>query len=111
MAEYSKGNLKHYGLKGSVIEADFEKLKKMKFGSIVCDPPYGIASTTGGEKISNMMERFSRIIEDKMIKGQRLVIALSDTELLKKEKFKIIHHFKWYIHKSLTRNILVLDKN
>ena len=57
------------------------------------------------------MERFIQIIENKMIKGQRLVIALNDTELLKKEKLKIIHHFKWYIHKSLTRNILVLEKN
>tara|TARA_Y100001970_G_scaffold58959_1_gene75007 strand:+ start:1092 stop:2087 length:996 start_codon:yes stop_codon:yes gene_type:complete len=111
MIEYSKGNLNHYGLNGTVIKADFEKLKEMKFESIVCDPPYGIASTTGGEKISSMMERFIRIIDNKMIKGQRLVIALNDTKLLKKEKLKIIHHFKWYIHKSLTRNILVLEKN
>ena len=111
MVEYSRGNLKHYGLKGKVIESDFEKLQDLKFKSIVCDPPYGIASTTGGEEISGLIKRFIKAIENKMIKGQRLVIALNDTKLLNKEKLKIIHHFKWYIHKSLTRNILVLEKN
>ena len=111
MIEYSRGNLEHYGLKGKVIEADFKKLKDMKFKSVVCDPPYGIASTTGGEKISNLIERFIRTIESKMVKGQRLVIALNDAKLLKKDKLKIIYHFKWYIHKSLTRNILVIEKN
>ena len=111
MVEYSEGNLKHYGLKGRVVRADFEKLENMKFKSIVCDPPYGIASTTGGEKISNLMNRFLRIAKNKMDKGQRLVIALNDTSLLKEGKLKIVHQFKCYIHKSLTRNILVLEKN
>ena len=110
MVEYSTGNLKHFGFKGKMIESDFEKINDIKFNSIVCDPPYGIASTTGGEEISSLIKRFIRSIENKMIKGQRLVIALNDTKLLKKQKLKIIYQFKWYIHKSLTRNIMVLEK-
>ena len=111
MVEYSTGNLKHFGFKGKIIESDFEKINDIKFNSIVCDPPYGIASTSGGEKISSLIKRYIQSIENKMTKGQRLVIALNDVELLKEKKMKIIHHFKWYIHKSLTRNILVLEKN
>tara|TARA_B100001250_G_scaffold241848_1_gene207805 strand:+ start:4920 stop:5915 length:996 start_codon:yes stop_codon:yes gene_type:complete len=111
MIEYTKGNLKHYGFEGTLINSDFENIRNIKFGSIVCDPPYGIASTTGGENIPELMERCLDTFQNTMEKGQRLVIAVSEPDTVKHQNLRKVHLFEWYIHKSLTRNIIVLEKN
>mgnify|MGYP000867576959 CR=1 FL=1 len=86
------------------------KINDIKFNSIVCDPPYGIASTTGGERITDLMERCLEMLQKKMKKGQRLVIAVSEPDIVNNQNLRLIHKFEWYIHKSLTRNIMVLEK-
>ena len=53
------------------------------------------------------MNIFSKIMK----KGERIVMALSNPELVKDSNYDEIYRFQWYIHKSLTRNILVLEKN
>jgi len=111
MVEYSKGNLKHYGFEGKLINSDFEEINKQKFSSIVCDPPYGIASTSGGETIENLMGRSLDVFQRKLRKGQRLVIAVSNPSIIEHPNLKLLQKFEWYIHKSLTRNIIVLEKN
>jgi len=111
MIEYSKGNLKHYGFEGNLINSDFEEITNQSFSSIVCDPPYGIASTTGGENIEELMKRSLDVFQKKLNKGQRIVIAVSNPEIVKHQNLKLLHKFEWYIHKSLTRNILVLERN
>ena len=83
----------------------------MEFGSIVCDPPYGIASTIGGENIEELMERSLDIFQKCMENKQRLVIAVSDSKMIDHENLTKIYQFEWYIHKSLTRKIIVLEKN
>ena len=111
MIEFSKGNLKHYGFKANLINSDFKEISSLEFGSIVCDPPYGIASTSGGENIKKLMERSLDVFQKCMKNKQRLVIAVSDFKMIKHEKLTQIYKFEWYIHKSLTRNIIVLEKN
>ena len=44
-------------------------------------------------------------------KGQRLVIAVSNPKILKHPNLKLLNKFEWYIHKSLTRNIIILEKD
>ena len=111
MIEYSKGNLKHYGFKGKLIKSDFKEISNLEFGSIVCDPPYGIASTSGGENIRELMKRSLDVFQKCMKNKQRLVLAVSDSSMIKHENLTQIYKFEWYIHKSLTRNIIVLEKN
>ena len=36
MIEFSKGNLRHYGFKGKLINSDFKEVADLNFGSIVC---------------------------------------------------------------------------
>ena len=50
---------------------------------------------------------FKKCMENK----QRLVIAVSDSKMIKHENLTQIYKFEWYIHKSLTRKIIVLEKN
>jgi len=110
MVVNSKGNLEHFGLGGYVIKGDIEESKNQSFEAIVTDPPYGIASSTGGEKISELLQRAMNIFSEAMEKGKRIVMAISNPELIQTTNFKKIYQFEWYIHKSLTRNILVLEK-
>ena len=111
MVDYSIGNLDHYGLKAEVIEDDVEASSNYQFKAIVTDPPYGLSTTTRGEGVSELMIRSMNIFGKIMKKGERIVMALSNPELVKDSNYDEIYRFQWYIHKSLTRNILVLEKN
>jgi len=57
--------------------------------------------------MSRSMEIFTGIMK----KEQRVVMAVSNPKLINAKGFAIIHKFEWYIHKSLTRYILVLERN
>ena len=111
MVVNSKGNLEHFGLEGEIEKGDVKESKNQNFEAIVTDPPYGIASSTGGEKISELLQRAMNIFSDAMKKGKRIVMAISNPELVQTTNFKKIYQFEWYIHKSLTRYIMVLEKN
>ena len=110
MVMTSKGNLEHFGLDGKIKKGDVEESKNQSFEAIVTDPPYGIASSTGGEKISELLQRTMTIFSEAMEKGKRIVMAISNPELIQTTNFKKIYQFEWYIHKSLTRYIMVLEK-
>jgi len=110
MVVNSKGNLEHFGLEGKIKKGDVEESKNQSFEAIVTDPPYGIASSTGGEKISELLQRTMNIFSEAMEKGKRIVMAISNPELIQTTNFKKIYQFEWYIHKSLTRYIMVLEK-
>ena len=79
--------------------------------SIVTDPPYGISTTTRGEGVEELMLRSLSLFSKKLKSGQRLVMAVSKPELVQSNHFRILYQFEWYIHKSLTRNIMVMEKN
>jgi len=106
----SKGNLEHFGLEGDIEKGDVGESKNQRFEAIVTDPPYGIASSTGGEKISELLQRAMTIFSEAMEEGKRIVMAISNPELIQTTNFKKIYQFEWYIHKSLTRYIMVLEK-
>ena len=57
------------------------------------------------------MERGLDVFQKCMENKQRLVVAVSDSKMIKHENLTQIYKFEWYIHKSLTRNIIVLEKN
>jgi len=111
MVENSVGNLKHYGLKGMVVKGDVDNIKNYDFKAIVTDPPYGLSTTTKGEGVKELMLRSMEIFARTMERGQRIVMAVSNPKLINPKDFTLIHKFEWYIHKSLTRYILVLERN
>ena len=111
MKEYSLGNLKHYNLSAEVVCGDIEVIKDYNFNAIVTDPPYGISTTTKGEGVDKLMKRSLDLLSKKLKSKQRLVIAVSNPNLINESNLKIIRHFEWYIHKSLTRYIMVMEKN
>ena len=110
MIESSIGNLNHYNLEAEIVQGDIQKIQDYDIDAIVTDPPYGISTTTKGEGIEELMFRSLSLFDKKLKVGQRLVMAISKPELIQNENFKILYQFKWYIHKSLTRNIIVMEK-
>ena len=111
MKEYSEGNLKHFNLKAQLIKGDFERINEFDIDAIVTDPPYGLSTTTKGEGVKDLMKRSMLLFSQKLERKQRLVIAISNPKLVKNNNFNILYQFEWYIHKSLTRYILVMEKN
>jgi len=111
MVDYTEGNLKHFGLKAIVKVSDVKDVSKFKFDAIVCDPPYGISTTTKGENIGKLMSRTMKSFSDCLQKGKRLIMAISNPLLIPNEGFIVKKRFEWYIHKSLTRHLLVLEKS
>ena len=110
MVENTKGYLKHFGLEGEIKTNDVKKISNFKFDAIVCDPPYGISTTTKGEDVTRLMQRTMRIFAKNLSKGKRVIMAVSNLELIETEGFLLKNTFEWYVHKSLTRNLLVLEK-
>jgi tRNA G10 N-methylase Trm11 len=70
-----------------------------------------LSTTTKGEGVGKLMSRSMEIFERNMGEKQRVVMAVSNPKLINSKKFNLIHKFEWYIHKSLTRYILVLERN
>ena len=110
MVEYSTGNLKHYNLTAEIIKGDIQKLEDCEIDAIVTDPPYGISTTTQGEGVDKLMLRSLSLFSEKLKSGQRLVMAISKPELVQSKNFRMLYQFELYIHKSLTRNIMVMEK-
>lgn len=111
MVENSNGNLKHFGFEGNIIKGDVKESKNLSFKAIITDPPYGISSSTGGEKLDGLLQRSIDLFAEKMNTGKRIVMAVSNPKLFNTKHFEMLYQFEWYIHKSLTRHILVLEKN
>ena len=93
------------------MKGDVDNIKNYDFKAIVTDPPYGLSTTTKGEGVKELMLRSMEIFTRTMKKGLRIVMAVSNPKLINSKDFTLIHKFEWYIHKSLTRYILVLERN
>ena len=111
MKEYSEGNLKYFNLTSNVIKGDIERINEFDIDAIVTDPPYGMSTTTKGEGVKDLMKRSMLLFSQKLEKKQRLIMAISNPKLVKNSDFNILYQFEWYIHKSLTRYIVVMEKN
>ena len=57
------------------------------------------------------MKRSLDLFSNKLKSKQRLVMAVSKPELIDEHSLKIIKCFELYIHKSLTRYIMIIEKN
>jgi len=111
-----KKNLEYLGLVSTVIKADARKLpiKGEKIDTVATDPPYARSSSTKGEKLELLLEKFFIEIARVLRKDGYLSIAVPDTISLEsigeKSGLKLQELHKLYVHKSLTRLIGVFQK-
>ena len=97
-------NLKIFKLKAKLIQEDATKIK-ISVDAIATDPPYGKASPIKNKNLyTDFLNNAYKILKPK----QYLVIITPNIKV--KSKFKIIKTIDYYVHKSLTRKIIILRK-
>jgi len=113
MVNRAKINLEHFKVKRFHVELRDALEITDKFDIVVTDLPYGRNSTTAGKKIEDLYKDFLEKYYDFINRG--MVVVFPDffdySDLIKKiGKWKISKEFDHYLHKSLSRKIVVLEK-
>jgi tRNA (guanine10-N2)-dimethyltransferase len=116
MVRGSLRNLAYYGVQSDGLAvADAQHLPINKVDCIVTDPPYGRSSTTMGRETEQIVKDFLSRIDDHIQKGRRICIAspksINIGKLSRELGFKHLESHSVYVHRSLTREIAVLERN
>jgi len=108
-------NLLHYGIKPEgVAIADARYPPVAKADCIVTDPPYGRSASTLGTSTIRIVEDFLSAVGDKIPRGRRICMASPKTIRIvdagEKAGFKHLESHFVYVHRSLTREIVVFER-
>ena len=108
-------NLLYYGVEPEgMAVADAKHLPIAKIDCIVTDPPYGRLATTRGEKTGHIVEGMLSTIDDTLPKGRRICMAspksIKISEIGRQLGFKRVEAHFIYVHRSLTREIVVFER-
>jgi len=115
MVRGSLKNLVHFGVQPDGMGvADAKNLPITKVDRIVTDPPYGRSATTMGQETKQIVRDFLSRVDVHIRKGGRICMAAPKSVRLGKlgEELGFKHeesHFV-YVHRSLTREIAVLER-
>jgi tRNA (guanine10-N2)-dimethyltransferase len=115
MARGSLKNLRFYGVRAlGVAVADARKPPFTRVDSIATDPPYGRAASTFKATTADILEDFLPAAYDMLSAGKYLCVASPKSErageLGEKFGFRFIESHHVYVHRSLTREIIVLKR-
>ena len=108
-------NLLHYGINlEGVAVADARYPPVAKVDCIVTDPPYGRSASTLGASTIRIVEDFLSAVGDKIPRGRRICMASPKTIRIadagEKAGFKHLESHFVYVHRSLTREIVVFER-
>jgi len=116
MVRGSLRNLLCYGVQpDGLAVADAQNLPIGGVDCIVTDPPYGRSSTTLGRETGQIVKDFLSKVDGHIHKGRRICIAcprsINIGKLGRELGFKHVESHSVYVHRSLTREIAVLERN
>ncbi len=108
-------NLQYYGinLEGMIIaDARYPPVSKVDCGAT--DPPYGRSASTLGTNTRRIVEDFLSAVGDKLPRGAKICMASPKTITIgdagEVAGFKHLESHFVYVHRSLTREIVVFEK-
>jgi len=115
MVRGSLKNLLHYCIQPEgMVVADAKNLPVTRVDCIVTDPPYGRSASTLGQETRQIVVDFLSRAEAHIKKGNRVCMASPKSvrigKLGKELGFKHLESHFVYIHRSLTREIAVLER-
>jgi tRNA (guanine10-N2)-dimethyltransferase len=115
MIRGSLRNLVYYGVQpDGLAVADAQNLPTTRVDCIVTDPPYGRVSTTMGRETGQLVKDFLSRVDGHIQKGRRICIASPKSikigKLGRELGFKHMESHSVYVHRSLTREIAVLER-
>jgi len=108
-------NLRYYGVyPDGILKADARYPPFSKVDCIVTDPPYGRSATTLGRDVEEIVADFLVKTSDCISRGRRVCIAFpKSTEINRiavKMGFRLVESHFVYVHRSLTREVAVLER-
>lgn len=104
----AKENIKHFKIEGKLEKKDALTIKT-KHNYIATELPFGL--NTPSTDLQNLYQEFLIILK-KILKKQAVITFphfINHKKLINKAKLKIKNEFDYYIHKSLTKKIVVLS--
>jgi len=115
MVKGARVNLRHYGAQPfGLIVGDATRMSVRSVQSIVTDPPYGREASTRGRRLDALLREFLPSAHSVLSKGGFMCMCCpSDVRLspiASEAGFKLVESHMVYVHRSLTRRILVLTK-
>jgi tRNA (guanine10-N2)-dimethyltransferase len=115
MIRGARTNLAHYGAEPfGLIVADATKIPIRAVESIVTDPPYGREASTRGRRLHGLIREFlpkaHSVLTDKAYLCICCPSELRIMSVAERAGFKLVESHLLYVHRSLTRRILVLKK-
>jgi tRNA (guanine10-N2)-dimethyltransferase len=115
MARGTLINVAHFNVKPEgVVIADARSLPLSKVDCVVTDPPYGTSSTTLKRTTKQVIEEVLTAMYGLLKNGRRVCIAaprkLSIVQVGEGLGYKHIESHFVYVHRSLTREVIVFEK-
>lgn len=116
MVKGSMRNLKFFNVEcDGLAVADVKNLPISKANCIVTDPPYGRSASTMGYETKEIIHDFLKTAIQSLDKGQSICLAAPITSNIKLIAQKVglthVQSHLLYVHRSLTREITVLEKS
>jgi tRNA (guanine10-N2)-dimethyltransferase len=114
MVRGSRRNLKHFGMNSlGLIRGDARKIPVRNVEAIATDPPYGTGASTLKSTTRTILEDFLPEARSSLGERARLVVAspkgTGTPEIADSAGFTIVGSHDVYVHRRLTREILVLE--
>ena len=106
MIRAAKQNFEHYKCKAKLSIAD-ARIEKIKCNAIVCDPPYGRRASTKKEDVETLYKEFLEHVYPFV----NIVVLMSPNTIKIKSKYKIVWQTEEFVHGSLTRRMMILQKS
>jgi len=108
-------NLKHYRIRlEGVVIADARYPPVSGVDCIATDPPYGRSASTLGTNTRCIVEDFLSAVGDMLPRGAKICMASPETirigETAEEAGFKHLESHFVYVHRSLTREIVVFER-
>ncbi len=115
MVKGSLRNLKFFGLKcEGLLVADAKHLPLKEVDCITTDPPYGRSASTMGCTTKDIIQEFLAVAIDKILRRKCICTAAPKTvhvgQIAEKIGFKHVQSHFVYVHRNLTREIVVLER-
>ena len=115
MARGALKNLAYFGVKSEgVVVGDARSLPITAVNCVVTDPPYGTSATTMKRTTKQLVEELLAAVHDILDDGQRVCMAAPKTLNIgcigSRYGYKHLESHFAYVHRSLTREIVVFEK-
>ena len=116
MVRSARRNLAHFGLKSyGLVRGDARNLPLRNVDAIATDPPYGTGASTLKSTTKDILASFLPQARSILSPDGKVVFAsplgTGAIDLAESQGFKVFDRHELYVHRSLTREILVLGAN